>query len=152
MDRFVSLGGGITCSSPRSLPRFPQLAALGCRGIGSLVNTIVEAMGIRMPPAKPWRPSTAIIEPRSCVKAQVVETSGNRIAFVIMAAEGEHAAEVICQWDPNDLADQNGGRNPGAAVDICADAAFDVEQRGVRDLNVEDRHEGADHAGNHGDP
>jgi hypothetical protein len=26
------------------------------------------------------------------------------------------------------------------------------EQRGVRDLNVEDRHEGADHAGNHGDP
>jgi hypothetical protein len=26
------------------------------------------------------------------------------------------------------------------------------EQRGVRDLNVEGRHEGADHAGKHGDP
>jgi hypothetical protein len=26
------------------------------------------------------------------------------------------------------------------------------EQRGVRDLNVEDRHDGADHAGKHGDP
>ena len=63
MDRFVSLGGGITCSSPRSLPRFLQLAALDCWGIGSLVNIIVKAMGIRMPPAKPLRPRMAIIEP-----------------------------------------------------------------------------------------
>ena len=67
-------------------------------------------------------------------------------------AEGKDAAEVIGQRDHDDLADQIGGRDPGAVVDAGADAAFDVEQRGVGDLDVEDRHERADHGGEDGDP
>ena len=69
-----------------------------------------------------------------------------------VAAEREHLAEVVGQRDHDDLADEVGGRDPGAVVDAGADAALDVEQRGVGDLDVEDRHEGADHAGEHGDP
>ena len=69
-----------------------------------------------------------------------------------VAAEGEDAAEIVGQRDHHDLADEIGGRDPGAVVDAGADAALDVEQRGVGDLDVEDRHEGADHAGEDGDP
>ena len=54
---------------------------IGCWCLGSLVSTIVKATGIRMPPVKPCRPRITIIEPRSWVKEQAIENSGNRIAF-----------------------------------------------------------------------
>ena len=57
---------------------------IGCCGFGSLVSTMVKAIGIRMPPAKPCRPRMTIIEPRSWVKAQAIENSGNRTAFASM--------------------------------------------------------------------
>ena len=69
-----------------------------------------------------------------------------------VAAEREDPAQIVGQRDDHDLADQIGGRDPGAVVDAGADAALDVEQRGIGDLDVQDRHEGADHAGEHGDP
>ena len=69
-----------------------------------------------------------------------------------VAPEREHPAQIVGERNDDDLADQIGGRNPGAIVDAGADAALDVEQRSVGDLDVEDRHEGADHAGKHGDP
>ena len=69
-----------------------------------------------------------------------------------VAAEREHPAEIVGQRDHHDLADQIRGRDPRAVVDAGADAAFDIEQRGVGDLDVEDRHERTDHGGEHGDP
>ena len=57
---------------------------IGCCGLGSLVSTMVNAIGMRMPPAKPCRPRMTIIEPRSCVKAQAIENSANRTVFVMM--------------------------------------------------------------------
>ena len=54
---------------------------IGCCGFGSRVSTMVKATGIRMPPVKPCRPRMAIIEPRSWVKAQAIENSGNRMAL-----------------------------------------------------------------------
>jgi len=49
-------------------------------------------------------------------------------------AERENPAQVARQRNNNDLADEVGGRDPGAVVDAGADAAFDVEQRSVSDL------------------
>ncbi|MCY1289946.1 hypothetical protein D9M70_390620 [compost metagenome] len=69
-----------------------------------------------------------------------------------IAPEREDAAEVVGKGDHHDLADQVGGRYPGAIVDAGADPALDVEQRGVGDLDVQDRHEGTDQAGEHRDP
>ena len=69
-----------------------------------------------------------------------------------VTSEREHSAQVVGQRDDDDLADQIGGRDPGAVVDARSDAALDIEQRGVGDLDVENRHEGADHAGENGDP
>ena len=126
---------------------------IGCCAFGSLVRTMVKAIGISTPPANPCKPRARIIEPRSWVKAQAIEKIGNSTALTSMiAAEREHPAQIIRQRNDDDLADQIGGRDPGAVVDAGADAAFDVEQRGVGDLDVEDRHEGADHAGHDRDP
>ena len=66
--------------------------------------------------------------------------------------EREHPAEIGGQRDHDDLADQIGGRDPRAVVDAGADAALDVEQRGVGDLDIQDRHERADHGREHRDP
>ena len=109
---------------------------------------MVKAIGISTPPAKPCRPRIAIIEPRSCAKAQAIENSAKQnVLRDHVAAEREHPAQIGGERDHHDLADQVGGRDPGAVVDAGADAALDVEQRGIGDLDVEDRHEGADHAG-----
>ena len=56
----------------------------GCWAFGSFVSTMVKAIGIRTPPANPCRPRMAIIDPRSWVKAQAIENSGNRIPFARM--------------------------------------------------------------------
>src|SRR5262249_19368430 len=64
----------------------------------------------------------------------------------------EHLAQVIGQWDYDDLTDKIGGRYPAAVVDTRSDASLDVQQRSIGDLDVEDRHEGADHARQYGDP
>ena len=69
-----------------------------------------------------------------------------------IAPKREHPAEIVGQRDDDDLADQVGGRDPGSVVDAGSDAALDIEQRSVGDLDVEDRHEGADHARENGDP
>ena len=70
-------GAKVTESAKRARPT-------GCCAFGSLVSTMVNAIGIRMPPAKPCRPRMTIIEPRSCVKAQAIENSGNRMVFAMM--------------------------------------------------------------------
>ena len=54
---------------------------IGCCALGSLVSTMVKAIGIRMPPAKPCNPRMTIIEPRSWVNAQAIENSGNSTAL-----------------------------------------------------------------------
>ena len=69
-----------------------------------------------------------------------------------VASEREHLAQIVGQRNHDDLADQIGGRDPSAVVDAGADAALDIEERSVGDLNVQDRHERADHAGEHRDP
>ena len=56
------------------------------------------------------------------------------------------------QRDDDDLGHQVGGRDPAAVVDAGADRALDVGQRGVDDLDVEDRHERAERRGDDGDP
>jgi hypothetical protein len=70
-------GAKVTESAKRARP-------IGCCALGSFVSTMVNAMGMRTPPAKPCRPRMTIIEPRSWVKAQAIEKSGNRIAFTSM--------------------------------------------------------------------
>ncbi len=69
-----------------------------------------------------------------------------------VAAEGKDLAKVIGERDDDDFADQVGRRYPGPIVNAGPDAPFDVEQGGVSDLDVQDRHEGADHHGADGDP
>ena len=54
--------------------------------------------------------------------------------------------------DHHDLGDQIGGRDPAAVIDAGADRALDVGQRGVDDLDVEHRHEGAERGADHRDP
>ena len=49
-----------------------------------------EAIGMRIPPAKPCKPRMTIIEPRSCVKAQPIENSANRTLFVSMKRRTEN--------------------------------------------------------------
>jgi hypothetical protein len=66
--------------------------------------------------------------------------------------EGEHAAQIGCERDHHDFADQIGGRNPGSIIDAGANASLDVKQRGIGDLDVQNRHEGADHPGDNRDP
>src|SRR5206468_10776894 len=80
------------------------------------------------------------------------EYRGQRGARDHVAAEREHTAEIVGQGDHHDLADQKGRRDRGAIVDAGTDAALDVEQRGIRDLDVQDRHERADHGGEDGNP
>ena len=70
-------GAKVTESANRASP-------IGCCALGSFVSTMVKAMGIRMPPAKPCRPRMTIMEPRSCVKAQAMENSANRTLFASM--------------------------------------------------------------------
>ena len=126
---------------------------IGCCAFGSLVKTSVNAIGISTPPKKPWKARIAIIDGRSWVKAQATEKAANRLAKPQHdVAEREHPAQIVGQRDHDDLADQIGGRDPGAVVDAGADAALDVEQRGVGDLDVQDRHERADHGGEDRNP
>ena len=70
-------GAKVTASANSASP-------IGCCALGSFVSTSVNAIGISTPPAKPCRPRIAIIEPRSWVKAQAIENSGNRMALPIM--------------------------------------------------------------------
>ncbi len=80
------------------------------------------------------------------------ENRKQRRAREHIAAERKHPAQIIGERDHHDLADQIRGRDPRSVVDPSTDAAFDVEQRGIGDLDVEDRHEGTDHGREHGDP
>ena len=57
---------------------------IGCCAFGSLVSTMVKAIGMRTPPAKPCRPRIAIIDGRSWVKAHAMEKSANRIVLPMM--------------------------------------------------------------------
>ena len=51
---------------------------IGCCAFGSLVRTMVKAIGISTPPAKPCRPRSTIIEPRSWAKAQAIEKTSEQ--------------------------------------------------------------------------
>ena len=61
-----------------------------------------------------------------------------------IAAQREHRREEAGERDHHDLGHQIGGRDPAAIVDAGADRALDVGQRGVGDLDVQHRDEGAD--------
>jgi hypothetical protein len=57
---------------------------IGCCPFGSLVSTMVKAIGMRTPPANPCRPRIAIMEGRSWVNAQAMENSANKIVLTTM--------------------------------------------------------------------
>ena len=63
---------------------------IGCWPFGSLVNTIVNAIGISTPPKKPCRPRIAIIDGRSWVKAQATENAANSVAWPSMMLRNEN--------------------------------------------------------------
>jgi hypothetical protein len=69
-----------------------------------------------------------------------------------VAALAEGAHEQRGHRDHHDLGAQVGGRDPRALFLGRRQRAEDVAQRGVGDLDVEHRHEGAEHAGGHRDP
>jgi hypothetical protein len=64
----------------------------------------------------------------------------------------EHLRKPAAQGDDDDLGDQIRGRNPAAVVDAGTDPALDIGQRGVDDLDVEYRHEGAEVGADYRDP
>ena len=70
-------GAKVTASAKIASP-------IDCCAFGSLVSTMVKAIGISTPPANPCRPRIAIIEPRSWVNAQAMENSGNRMPLASM--------------------------------------------------------------------
>ena len=69
-----------------------------------------------------------------------------------IVADREHLGEPAAQRDHHDLGDQIGGRDPAAIIDAGADRALDIGERGVDDLDVEHRHEGAERRADHRDP
>ena len=70
-------GAKVTASANAARP-------IGCCAFGSLVSTMVKAIGMRTPPAKPCRPRIAIIDGRSWANAQAMENSANRIVLPMM--------------------------------------------------------------------
>ncbi len=114
---------------------------------------MVKAIGISTPPVKPWKARSTII----C--AQVVrEGAGDREGQEQdgvgqqIDAHREHPRQPAGQRDDDDLGDQVGGGDPAAVVDAGADRALDVGERGVDDLDVEHRHEGAERGADHREP
>ena len=70
-------GAKVTASANMARP-------VGCCDFGRRVTTMVNAIGIRTPPAKPCRPRIAIIWPRLPAKAQAMENSTNASVLPIM--------------------------------------------------------------------
>ena len=68
-----------------------------------------------------------------------------------MRIENTCASQPV-RGNHHDLGDQIGGRDPAAVVDAGADRALDVGKRGVDDLDVEHRHEGAERRADHREP
>src|SRR6202021_1480546 len=69
-----------------------------------------------------------------------------------IASQGKHPAEEVGHRNHDDLADQIGGRYPGAIDAAGADAAFDIGQRGMGDLDVEHGEKRAEQPTADGDP
>ncbi len=67
-------------------------------------------------------------------------------------AQPEHAREPRGERDHHDLRHQVAGRDPRAFGAGCADFTLDLRQRGVRDRDVEGRHQRAERAGRDRDP
>jgi hypothetical protein len=94
-----------------------------------------------------------IICPRLCAKAHATENDRKRTVLMIRKRRNEkNAAEVISQRNDDDFADEIGGRDPGTVVHAGANAALDVEQRSVGDLDIEHGHEGAEQRTQHRGP
>jgi len=55
---------------------------IGCLALGSSVMMSVNAIGISVPPVKPWTARSTIICDRSCAKAQATDSSRNSTALV----------------------------------------------------------------------
>src|SRR5690606_25101053 len=68
------------------------------------------------------------------------------------AARRHDHGEPGRQRDDNDLGNQVGGRDPGAFLDGCRERALDILERGVDDLDIKDRHEGAEDGAENGNP
>jgi hypothetical protein len=54
---------------------------IGCFALGSSVIMTVKAIGMRTPPAKPWKARSTIICPRLWAKAQPTEKARKRAAL-----------------------------------------------------------------------
>ena len=70
-------GAKVTASANMARP-------VGCCAFGSRVATMVNAIGISTPPAKPCRPRIAIISPRLCAKAHAMEKTAKKNVLPIM--------------------------------------------------------------------
>ena len=125
----------------------------GCFGFGSKVMMMVNAIGISTPPVKPWIARSTIIWPRFCGEGagDREDQEQHRVGQQV-AAQREHLREPAGERDDDDLGDQVGGGDPAAVIDAGADRALDVGERGVDDLDVQHRHEGAEGRADHGDP
>src|SRR3954452_9735314 len=111
---------------------------------GSLMFTIVNAIGIMTPPVNPWAARKAIISTRlDANPAQHREGDEQDRVDDEVAPHPEDAAEVAGERAGDDLGHQVGGRDPGPLVEGRREPALDVLERGVGDLDVEHRHEGA---------
>ena len=69
-----------------------------------------------------------------------------------ISPDRERLGKPARQRDDDDLGNKIGGRNPTAVIDTGTDRALDVGQRGVDNLNVQDRHEGPNRGADNGHP
>ena len=100
----------------------------GCWALGSLVSTMVKAIGMRTPPANPWRPRITIMDGRSWVKAHATENNANRIVLAVVVTvrptvflEGfflQLAAPGVRASDELALPLGGGKTSPISAVDV----------------------------------
>ncbi len=114
---------------------------------------MVKAIGISTPPEKPWMARRMII----CCRFSGEGTGDredqeqHRVDQQIVA-DREDPGQPAAERNDDDLGDQIGGRDPAAIVGAGADRALDVGERCIDDLDVEDRHEGAERGADDGCP
>src|SRR6185312_6599043 len=69
-----------------------------------------------------------------------------------VAAGRKHIGEPRGQRDRDDLGGEIGGRNPAPLVERRGEPTLNLLERGIGDLDVQHRHEGAEDGAEHGDP
>jgi hypothetical protein len=94
----------------------------------------------------------AIMLGRFQAKPHSVENEEQRGGAHHVGAHAEHAHEQAGHRDHDDLGHQVGGGDPRALFLRGRQRAEDILQRRVGDLDIQHRHEGAQHAGGHRHP